>query len=336
MKAKVGIGIAIFVAVLVTCLQYITQAGSSDQILSSLCQANATIFALAFTIPIVAAQLSRYFSARRLLKKWSMIYMILYLITVFFPIMISQGDTLQISLAFFLSGFCGGLVIYYFAYVEDQLTPHMQLQNAAESITHTPNAWKTAESQILYIIFRALEQRDYDVYQEGLKRYSSIIKFAFRHLDLKAKTKVANSFEEIGFRVITDYTGLRFFCDELGKLAEELRELKNQYSWDLAMSWRTRILISLVKARPVGLHPLRTLLETYISDVIHGDEPTKKFLQTVEDDISGIFGAKYVPKQDLNGVFESLEAKYKMAHMKSKLTVLKGLRKAAITLERKS
>jgi hypothetical protein len=327
MKATIGIGIAFFVAILVTSLQRIFYVGSSEQILSSLSQADATIFALTFTIPIVAAQISRYSSAKKLLRVWNVTYMIVYMITVFLPLTISQSDTLQVSLVFFLSGFCGGFVIYYFTSVEDQLAPHRQLQDITESLYQSKgNSWKGVAAQMMDIIFRASEHKDYDVYREGLKKYSELTEFALKHLGPEAKMQVLNGYEEIGFQATADYISLRFFCDELGRISEDLTETKNQYSRDLAISWRTRLLISLAQMKLVGLHPFRTLIETYISDSTHGDEPTRTSVRSVKDEIVEISKSGYVAHQDFDKVFESLEAKYKIEHKKPELQALENLK----------
>ena len=191
--------VVIFFSLLAVCfIVYLTFekdiqiASSRNYILSSISQGLAAIFALVFTVTLVAIQiLSKYSSraTRVFLSKWTIALMFFYAIGIVGPLLAMQQEgELWLDICISWGGFCIFLLVPYFLHLSERLKPKwhikylLQRVNSTYIVKENP-AYKIAMAPeeycfniqddplfiILQILVRTVKEGEYDTFVSSLE-----------------------------------------------------------------------------------------------------------------------------------------------------------------------
>jgi ribosomal protein S18 acetylase RimI-like enzyme len=151
----------------------------SNEFMETLAQINATVFALAFTIPLAASQFARYQTRpESFFDKTNLLYFLAYAVAIFFPILAGTNATSHF-VAVGLSAMCLSLLIPFLFRTARKLTPK---QIIGEEYGKVIRAWKDEESFAEYgssienIARAALKMKDYTTFNTAVESMISLVR----------------------------------------------------------------------------------------------------------------------------------------------------------------
>jgi hypothetical protein len=200
----------------------LTDKNSINYILSSISQGLAALFALIFTISLVAAQMSVKYSARMIKGFFSwqiIIYMILYILGITFPLIgMKVGEEWTVNISIGLAGTCVILLVPYYLDFRNRLDPEKFLEKLAKKIieelenkNEIPEEIKTMEN----IIMAAFSEKDYDTFKIGIKGMGDILLYSSN----KRIDSILIRFEMILNNIIENRYTFRDVINHLSKIS---------------------------------------------------------------------------------------------------------------------
>lgn len=192
---------------------------ASESFLRTLSQVNATIFALAFIVPLAAIQLSKYKTRIELFSRYNLAYMITYLFTVFMPFLTSARSLIGVSFSLSLSVTCGLLLVPYLRHIKMNLEPEIALKNlrskAEKEIAREERRIGEIGSEIHDTTMQAYALKDYSIFSKGLDELIALIKHAFHEKGGIVAIEVARWLQRTGENVIEDRNALLIFSERM-------------------------------------------------------------------------------------------------------------------------
>jgi len=302
-------------------LQLITIA-HPNTVLTTLAQVNSTIFALAFTIPLVASQLGRYRTPIPIFSGFSLAYMLLYISTIFLSLL---GPDAIVSFCISLSILCALLLIPYLRWVKDGFSStrviERQKNEAVSSIKKNNEAsFREAVDNIYNMAVESLHFKDYSTFTYALDGIVKLTRHAyFAGLRVSTEQEYAWLFvglrmQRIGEMAVEDRFALQSVCDGILRLDTEAEPIQNRL---LTLPLKSTELVSLcvlakLASEKNGLNALPpvealfrlvmgTLYENHkdLEDKIRKD--TIKFLVTL-------------PEKIIDDAYSDLENKYQVKY----------------------
>lgn len=195
----------------------------SETVLATLAQVNSTIFALVFTIPLVASQLGRYRTPIPIFRGFSLVYMLLYMLAIFLPL--SRFPPI-IPVCIPLSVFCTLLLIPYFRWVENGLSVEGTLEyHKSEAVKSTLKnreaSFREKVDNIYEIAVQALNFKDYNALAIALDelvelaRYTYKVGFAVATEQKYGFLFIGLAIQRIGEMAVNDRFGLNIVSEKI-------------------------------------------------------------------------------------------------------------------------
>jgi hypothetical protein len=152
--------------------------------LATIAQINATVFALAFTIPIAATQLEKYRSEIAMFRGYHLCYMFLFIFSIFFPILLPDGSNLGYAISVIVSVVCLLLLIPYLKWVKESLDPERIIETLQETAfssvdSHREKEFKTTIEKLDQIIIRSLSEKDYGIFSKAFEVLPKLARYCF-------------------------------------------------------------------------------------------------------------------------------------------------------------
>jgi len=175
----------------------IQDSGPLNYILSSISQGLAVIFALVFTVTLVATQILSKYSVRAtslIFSSWTVLLMFIFAGGIIGPLVAMKWQSeLLLDLSIIWAGVCIFLLIPYFFYLKERLSPEWHIKSLLEKVN--PIYIEQSESKtrakyqfdiqdyplfmVLQIMTRTLREGDYETFFSSLtlirKRYQSTV-----------------------------------------------------------------------------------------------------------------------------------------------------------------
>jgi hypothetical protein len=153
-------------------------------VLATVAQINATVFALAFTIPIAATQLEKYRSELTMFSGYHLCYMLLFIFSIFFPIVLPDGANLGYVISIMLSVLCLMLLIPYLKWVRESLDPERIIKTLQETAFSSVDNYREKElkqtiEKLEQIITRSLLEKDYGVFGKAFEVLPKLARYCF-------------------------------------------------------------------------------------------------------------------------------------------------------------
>jgi hypothetical protein len=153
-------------------------------ILTAIAQINATVFALAFTIPIIATQLEKYRSEISMFSGYHLCYMLLFIFSIFFPILLPDGSNLGYAISIIVSVVCLLLLIPYLKWVKESLDPERIIKTLREAAfsnvdNHSEKELKATIEKLNQIIIRSLSEKDYGTFSKAFEVLPELARHCF-------------------------------------------------------------------------------------------------------------------------------------------------------------
>jgi len=294
-------------------LQIFTSDTSGDNKLLSIAQINATVFALAFTIPIAATQLEKYRSEIPMFRGYHLYYMLFFILSIFFPIFSPSDSTLGYSISLIFSIACLLLLIPYLRWIKERLNPLRIICSLEEMAISYVNSLqeeklKATIERIDELIIKSLSEKDYGIFGKAFEVLPKISRHCFvRRLILtehppQGYIYVGREITRIAELAIDDRTAMQIVSEKIllfdtmhiptSETDETTFPLKMMEFTTL--SWLTRFAIE-QKESMSAMHCVASLLKTaspfvYVSDdgqklVTAYKLQTIKFLLTIPENI---------------------------------------------------
>jgi hypothetical protein len=238
----------------------LTDENSINYILSSISQGLAALFALIFTISLVAAQMSVKYSARMIKGFFSWyitLYMILYFLGIIFPLIgMKIGEEWIVNVSIGLAGTCVILLIPYYFDLRNRLDPEKFLEKLSkkaieklENKNEIPEEIKTMEN----IIIAAFSEKDYDTSKIGIKGMGDILLYSSnKRIHSEAIfDSILIRFEMILNNIIEDRYTFRDVINHLGKISIVLLK-RNEMNYHKKIIQTLRVIGSLIIDRQLN------------------------------------------------------------------------------------
>ena len=153
-------------------------------VLTTIAQINATVFALAFTIPTAATQLEKYRSEIAMFSGYHLCYMLLFIFSIFFPILLPNGSNLGYAISVIMSLSCLLLLIPYLKWIRESLDPERIINNLQETAFSSVDSRKEKELKVTIekldqIIIRSLSEKDYGVFSKSFEVLPKLARYCF-------------------------------------------------------------------------------------------------------------------------------------------------------------
>ena len=210
-----------FAIVLLLSAKYVRQFPTDSW--GTLAQINATIFALAFTIPLVIGQLTKYPIEIGLFRGYSLAYMILYLFAVFLPLISTESI---MYFTFSLSVLCALLLVPYLRHIQERYSPSTLARSYGNRSTTA--MMRNDERQfcdlfdtICSIAVKAISERDYAVVGSTydvfirLIRNSLQVGFKLRKEEKDGYLFIGDKMLIVSEQAVNDRGILRLVCEKI-------------------------------------------------------------------------------------------------------------------------
>ncbi|HLE75346.1 MAG TPA: hypothetical protein VI864_04790 [Candidatus Bathyarchaeia archaeon] len=282
-------------------------------ILATISQINATVFALAFTIPIAATQLEKYRSEIAMFRGLHLYYMLFFIFSIFFPILLPQGSNLGYVISIIVSVICLLLLIPYLKWVKESLDPEKIIETlkglAFFAIdNHDEGEFKSTIEKLNQLIIKALSEKDYGVFgrafevMPNLGRHCFNKKFLITGNPSEGLIYIDREMVRIGELAIDDRTAMQIVSEKFLLLdtmhvpANESSEttFSLKVSEEASLSWLAKLAVER-KNNFIAMHPISALLKTATLTVYTSDFGRKlasafqtqiiKFLLTIPEEV---------------------------------------------------
>jgi hypothetical protein len=211
------------VAILVHCLKL----PLSTSAMTSLSQVNATIFALAFTIPLAASQFSTYPSRpESLFDTKNLLYFATYIPSIFLAL-IAPADTILAALTLGLSVTCAVLVVPYLFRTGLKLKPKRIIEGEKTRVLRrwredTEEGLAEPGSEIENLARMALGRRDYQTFETSMVAMISLVRESMK-LPVRSKTSplqpgaagLSQAVQRIGEACVEDSLAVAIWCSKI-------------------------------------------------------------------------------------------------------------------------
>jgi len=293
----------------------------SETVLVTLAQVNATIFALAFTIPLIANQLGKYSSATPIFKGFSLTYMLFYISVIFLPLI---GPSAIATLCVSLSILSTMLLIPYLRWMKNSLSAPRIIQDynrraLSSMVKKSTSDFKEAIDDIYNLAMQAYSLKDYGTLEQTLDqmvklaRYSCCIDFRITSTTPEeefAWLYVGRRIQRIGENIVEDRTALQIICEKILWLDTNAEPFKNRI---FTLPLKTMEFVSLsVLAKFVcerneinAMHPVAALFEHALGATYDDERINEK----IRNDIITFFVS--LPERVIDYAYGILETRYK-------------------------
>jgi len=249
-------------------------------VLTTIAQINATVFALAFTIPLIATQLEKYRSEIAMFSGYHLYYMLLFIFSIFFPILLPDGSNLGYAISVIVSIVCLLLLIPYLKWVKENLDPERIIKTLRETAfsnvdNRSEKELKATIEKLNQIIIRSLSEKDYGTFSKAfevlpeLARYCFDRKFIISDHPPQGYIYIGREITRMSESTIDDRTAIQIACEKILLLdtmhvpASESNErtFPLKVMEQTGLSWIAKLAIE-HKNNINAMHPIANLLKS--------------------------------------------------------------------------
>lgn len=298
-------------------------------VLTAIAQINATVFALAFTIPIIATQLEKYRSEISMFSGYHLYYMLLFIFSIFFPILLPEGSNLGYATSIIVSFACLLLLIPYLKWVKESLDPERiikTLRKAAFSNVdnHNEKDWKASIEKLNQIIIRSLSEKDYGTFSKAfevlpeLARHCFDRKFMIRDHPSQGCIYIGREITRISELAIDDRTATQItsekilLMDTMHVPADESNErtFPLKLMEQTGLSWLAKLAIER-KNNINAMHPIANLLKSS-SFIVYESDFGRQLASTFQ--LQTINFLLTMPEEVVDWAYSLNESEYKVKY----------------------